>query len=220
MVGTVLGTCDGAKIERTGMARSAKADAMQPTTRRAEILAIAAQVIAERGIKGATVRDIGQAAGILSGSLYHHFDSKEQIVLEMLMPSVQEQYERSVQIRNSRSSQSETLSELIRTSVATAAAHPNESVILRNEPRTFSENEVLAPLADVRQKTLVLWLDVVKRGVKAGEFRSDIDPDVVVRAMFDGVLGTTRWFGADKKKNPADVAASLVEFYVAGLQPR
>jgi AcrR family transcriptional regulator len=202
------------------MARPVKAEAVSPNTRRAEILTIAAQVIAERGIKGATVRDIGQAAGILSGSLYHHFDSKEQIVLELLMPSVQEQFERSVQIRHSRSSPSETLSELIRTSVATASAHPNESVILRNEARTFIENEVLAPLAEVRQKTLVLWLDVVKRGVKAGEFRNDLDPDVVVRAMFDGVLGTTRWFGAEKRKNPDDVAAALVEFYVAGLKPR
>lgn len=193
---------------------------MPPTTRRSEILTIAAQVIAERGIKGATVRDIGDAAGILSGSLYHHFSSKEQIVLELLMPSIQEQYERSVQIRDMRSSPSDTLAELIRTSIATTAAHPNESVILRNEPRTFAENEVLAPLAEIRRKTLVLWLDVVKRGVKEGEFRREIDPDVVVRAMFDGVLGSTRWFGADGKRKPTDVAASLVEFYVTGLKSR
>ena len=72
-------------------------------------MTIAAQVIAERGIKGATVRDIGDAAGILSGSLYHHFWSKEQIVLELLMPSIQEQYERSVQIRDMGSSPSDTL---------------------------------------------------------------------------------------------------------------
>ena len=34
---------------------------MPPTTRRSAILTIAAQVIAERGIKGATVRDIGES---------------------------------------------------------------------------------------------------------------------------------------------------------------
>jgi TetR/AcrR family transcriptional regulator, cholesterol catabolism regulator len=199
------------------MARAPTLDALPPTTRRGEILAIAAQVIAERGIKGATVRDIGQAAGILSGSLYHHFESKEQIVLELLMPIVQDQYDRAVNIRNEGSSQSETLSALIRNSVATTAAHPNESVIVRNEPSTFAENAVLAPLAEVRRKTLVLWLEVVKRGVKAGEFRADIDPDVVVRAMFDGVLGTTRWFGATRRRKPDDVAEALVDFYVTGL---
>ncbi|MGB8861857.1 MAG: TetR/AcrR family transcriptional regulator [Ilumatobacteraceae bacterium] len=200
------------------MARPSRADATPPTTRRNEILAIAAQVIAERGIKGATVRDIGNAAGILSGSLYHHFDSKEQIVLELLLPSVTEQYERSVQIRDSGWSMAKTLSEFIRTSVAMAATYPHESVILRNEPRTFAEHPVLAPLAEFRQKTLVLWREVLHKGVTAGEFRKDIDAEVVVRAMFDGVLGTTRWFSAGKTADPADVAASLIDFYVTGLK--
>src|ERR1700760_1924042 len=52
--------------------------------RRAELLAIAAQLFAERGLRATTVRDIADAAGILSGSLYHHFDSKESMVDEIL----------------------------------------------------------------------------------------------------------------------------------------
>src|SRR3954471_4701394 len=54
------------------------------TTRREELLAIAARLFAERGFKNTTVRDIADAAGILSGSLYHHFDSKEAMVDELL----------------------------------------------------------------------------------------------------------------------------------------
>ena len=52
--------------------------------RRGELLAIAAQLFAERGLRETTVRDIADAAGILSGSLYHHFDSKESMVDEIL----------------------------------------------------------------------------------------------------------------------------------------
>ncbi|MFC5099382.1 helix-turn-helix domain-containing protein [Kibdelosporangium philippinense] len=33
-------------------------------------------MFAERGFRATTVRDIADAAGILSGSLYHHFDSR------------------------------------------------------------------------------------------------------------------------------------------------
>ena len=54
------------------------------TDRRAELLAIAAGLFAERGLRATTVRDIADAAGILSGSLYHHFDSKESMVDEIL----------------------------------------------------------------------------------------------------------------------------------------
>src|ERR1044071_2934062 len=53
-------------------------------TRRDELLAIAARLFAEKGFKNTTVRDIADAAGILSGSLYHHFDSKESMVDEIL----------------------------------------------------------------------------------------------------------------------------------------
>src|SRR5438309_6317260 len=56
----------------------------QPTDRRAELLGIAAGLFAERGLRATTVRDIADSAGILSGSLYHHFSSKEEMVDEVL----------------------------------------------------------------------------------------------------------------------------------------
>src|SRR3954462_284621 len=65
-------------------------DAAASTTRRDELLGIAARLFAERGFKNTTVRDIADAAGILSGSLYHHFDSKEWMGGEILS-SFQEQ---------------------------------------------------------------------------------------------------------------------------------
>jgi AcrR family transcriptional regulator len=46
-------------------------------TARARIRDAAIALMAERGIAGATVRDIAQAAGVSSGLLRHHFGSKE-----------------------------------------------------------------------------------------------------------------------------------------------
>ena len=81
------------------MAKESGKDNGATLSRREEILKVAAQVFAERGIKEATVRDIGEAAGILSGSLYYHFDSKEQIVLKLLLPSVEANYVRLLEVR-------------------------------------------------------------------------------------------------------------------------
>src|SRR5437868_13012173 len=63
-------------------------------TRREELLAIAAGLFAEKGFKNTTVRDIADAAGILSGSLYHHFDSKESMVDEILQRFLDELFGR------------------------------------------------------------------------------------------------------------------------------
>jgi len=48
-------------------------------TARARIRDAALQLFAERGIAGAGVRDIAQAAGVSSGLIRHHFGSKEAL---------------------------------------------------------------------------------------------------------------------------------------------
>jgi len=182
-----------------------------------EILAVAAEVIAERGLAGATVRDIGQAAGILSGSLYHHFDSKEQIVLELLVDNVQATCDRAESIVSDALNAATAIGDLIRDAIAETASHPNESLILRNETRAFRDTPTLAPLAELRQATVALWVGVVHRGMTDGEFRTDLDPQVTVMAMLDSILGAARWFRADEGKSPEIVAESLVMLHLGGL---
>lgn len=55
------------------------------TTRRQELLAIAAEQFATRGFHNVTVDDIGAAAGVSGPALYHHFSGKEQLLGEMLI---------------------------------------------------------------------------------------------------------------------------------------
>lgn len=52
--------------------------------RRSEILEIAAGLFAASGYVGTSLRDVADACGILPGSLYHHFDSKQAIAIELL----------------------------------------------------------------------------------------------------------------------------------------
>src|SRR6201996_7141810 len=52
-------------------------------TRRTEILETAAALIASSGLR-TSLQEIADAAGILPGSLYHHFESKEAILVELI----------------------------------------------------------------------------------------------------------------------------------------
>src|SRR5262245_7064036 len=52
-------------------------------TRRTEILQTAASLIASSGLR-TSLQEIADAAGILPGSLYHHFESKEAILTELV----------------------------------------------------------------------------------------------------------------------------------------
>src|SRR5579863_1643361 len=49
--------------------------------RRAQLLNAAARLFRERGFHATSMRDIAKAVGMLSGSIYYHFDSKEEMLL-------------------------------------------------------------------------------------------------------------------------------------------
>ena len=55
------------------------------SARREELLEIAAELFATRGFAGVTVHDLGAAAGVSGPALYHHFDSKEAMLGELLV---------------------------------------------------------------------------------------------------------------------------------------
>jgi TetR/AcrR family transcriptional regulator, cholesterol catabolism regulator len=49
--------------------------------RRAQLLDAAARLFSERGFHATSMRDIAKAVGMLSGSIYYHFESKDEILL-------------------------------------------------------------------------------------------------------------------------------------------
>ena len=186
-------------------------------SRRDEILSIAAHQFAERGVASTTVRDIGAAAGILSGSLYHHFDSKEQMVAELLLPVMQRQVGRYRTVVAAGDDAANTLRSLIKIAVTEAAQTPNQTRMIRNDAQSFSSTPALRPVADLLIAAAKLWASVVERGVAAGEFRDDVDARLVVAAMFDAVLSTTRWFAVKRPQSPERVGDALADLFLGGL---
>ncbi len=55
------------------------------TTRRDQILEIAAGLFAERGFHGVSIADLGAACGFSGPAIYKHFRSKQAILSEMLV---------------------------------------------------------------------------------------------------------------------------------------
>jgi len=70
-------------VGRPQMTQTHAGHAYDDGTRRTEILQTAALLIATSGLR-TSLQEIADAAGILPGSLYHHFESKEAILVELL----------------------------------------------------------------------------------------------------------------------------------------
>src|SRR5437764_13543645 len=64
---------------------SAALDSAGPPRRRGrEVFEAAARVFHEKGYESATIQDIADEVGLLKGSLYHYFRSKEDLLFEMI----------------------------------------------------------------------------------------------------------------------------------------
>jgi AcrR family transcriptional regulator len=55
------------------------------TSRRAQILTVAAELFARHGFHGVSIADLGAAVGVSGPALYRHFEGKEALLAEMLI---------------------------------------------------------------------------------------------------------------------------------------
>ena len=65
---------------------------------RGGILVAAARLFRHEGYNATTMRDIAQVSGIEAGSIYYHFQSKDQILSEVLDIGVRQLYEKVSEI--------------------------------------------------------------------------------------------------------------------------
>ena len=188
-----------------------------PTTRREELLAIAASLFAERGFKNTTVRDIADAAGILSGSLYHHFDSKEAMVDELLdsfQTALWEQYDA---IESSDRTPKQKLEAVVRVSFDAIDQHHSEVAIFQTDAAFLATFDRFAYLHERNVRFRDLWIGLLRDGVAAGELRADLDVELVFRFLRDTVWVAVRWYRPGGDLTPGQVADQYLHILLEGI---
>src|SRR5690554_6288787 len=65
-----------------------------PESARGRLLREAARLFREKGYERTTVRDLAAAVGIQSGSLFHHFRTKEEILKAVMVETIRSEERR------------------------------------------------------------------------------------------------------------------------------
>ncbi|MGW6726286.1 TetR/AcrR family transcriptional regulator [Nocardia sp. NPDC055029] len=163
-------------------------------TRRDELLDLAANLFAERGLRATTVRDIADSAGILSGSLYHHFDSKESMVDEILRGFLDDLFGRYREIAAAGLSSRETLEALVIASYEAFDRHHAAVAIYQAEAKNLRDAERFGYIRDFNTEFRDLWHKVLTAGVADGSFRPELDVELAFRFLRDTVWVAVRWY--------------------------
>jgi len=189
----------------------------QPVSRRDELLDLAATMFAERGLRATTVRDIADSAGILSGSLYHHFKSKEQMVEEVLRDFLDWLFGRYQEIVDTEPNPLERLKGLFMTSFEAIEHRHAQVVIYQDEAKRLSSLPQF-DFVDARNKEQrKLWIDLLDEGVEQGCFRPDIDVDVVYRFIRDTTWVSVRWYQPGGPLTAEEVGRQYLSIVLGGI---
>ncbi|WP_405183496.1 TetR/AcrR family transcriptional regulator [Nocardia sp. NBC_01377] len=155
---------------------------------------MAAELFAERGLRATTVRDIADAAGILSGSLYHHFDSKESMVDEILRGFLDDLFGRYREIVAAGLSARDTLEALVIASYGSFDRFHSAVAIYQTEAKRLRASERFAYIAEYNAEFRELWHRVLINGVEDGSFRAELDVELTFRFLRDTVWVAVRWY--------------------------
>jgi AcrR family transcriptional regulator len=187
------------------------------STRRDELLQIAAEQFATKGFKNTTVRDIAEAAGILSGSLYHHFDSKESMVDEILSTFQDELFGKYAEILTADDDPRAKLEAVVRVSFEAIDQHRNEVAIFQNEADYLGTFDRFSYLAERNQQSRDVWMTLLNEGVASGALRQDLDVELVYRFIRDTVWVAVRWYRPGAKLSHHDVADQYLTILLDGI---
>jgi AcrR family transcriptional regulator len=168
---------------------------------RAKILDAAAQTFRQKGYAATTLNEIADAAQMKAGSLYYHFDSKEQIleeVLDMGMHRVHEAVEES----QGRLPEGTPHQKRIR-----AAVEAHLTTLLKHGDYTSANIRIFGQVPeDVRRRHLrlrdayaALWRGLLIRAQKAGALRSDVDLGLIRMLLMGALNWSVEWYKPGKK---------------------
>lgn len=154
--GTLLETDEGLTSRERGKAQ-----------RRAQILDAAAGLIAERGLAGVRLEDLGKAVGISGPAVYRHFANKEAVLEELLVGISQYLLERGSAVVNAAENPVDALERLIDFHVDFSMGQP---ALIRIQDRDLASlpETAMRKVRQLQRQYVELWVGVLR----------DVDPDL------------------------------------------
>ena len=186
-------------------------------SRRAELLEISARLFAEQGVRATTVRHIADAAGILSGSLYHHFSSKEAIVDEVLREFLDGLFATYNEIVTNSEDPRDALEGLVRASFQAIHDSRDQVAIYQDEVKHLQGLPRFDYLEQRNREFRDMWIEVLESGQASGEFRADLDANLTYRFMRDTVWVAVRWYRPGGKVSHEEIADQYLRIVLEGL---
>jgi AcrR family transcriptional regulator len=169
--------------------------------RTAQILRAAAHVFARNGLAATKITDIGDAAGISHGLVYHYFDSKEEIFRMLIMRALQGTAHLLREACTRPGTVTERLDWLIRELLESAGEGEDQALLIQHALISETVPEDVHQLVLREPPKFVAELSALFReGQETGEILAG-DPDQLAYFFLSGIQGIVSGRGLYSDQN-------------------
>jgi AcrR family transcriptional regulator len=170
----------------------ARGQITDPDSARGKLLQTAAHLFRSKGYERTTVRDLASAVGIQSGSIFHHFKSKDEILRSVMEETIRYNTALMQASLAEASDLRGRVLALIRCELQSIMGGTGEAMaVLVYEWRSLTpaSQAVILELRDIYEG---LWLEVLEEARAAGFVKSD--PFILRRFLTGALSWTNTWF--------------------------
>ena len=192
-----------------------------PVRRRYDVdslLDVAVSVFIARGYDGTSMGDLAREAGLSKSSLYHHVDSKEQLLRLALDRAVDPLFAITQEPGSREGSAIDRLEFVVRRMVEVLVERlPFVTLLLRIRGNTGTERWAL----NQRREFDRFMTQLVAEAAIDGDVRTDIDPALTTRLVFGMVNSLVEWYTPDVRARATSAAAladAVVKIAFTGLR--
>lgn len=189
----------------------------RPGYDKAQVLDIATALFNEQGYDATSVADLAARLGLTKSALYHHFDSKEQLLalaLDQALSGLEQVLdEPAAQI----GSAAERLGAVLRGAVRVLVDRlPSVTLLLRVRGNSEVERAALERRRAFDHRVTAL----VVEAQRAGLVRDDIDGSVATRLIFGLVNSIVEWYRPGGPVDRERLAHDVVALVLDGMRTR
>jgi AcrR family transcriptional regulator len=185
------------KQRKTEPAAPPRTVRVAPADRRAQILDVATRRFAQSGFEATTVRQIADDINLLSGSLYHHFATKEEMLHEIVRDAVQQMRDNTTRVSRAPLDAEHRLVALILLDLGELTRNQAVHAILHNERRLFRRTPDFIYVVRAKKDGYLAWKSVLEDGMKAGLFKPNIDTYLTISTIIRMLNTAADWYKND-----------------------
>jgi AcrR family transcriptional regulator len=182
---------------------------------RDEILKASAHIFSEKGFHAASMQDIADAVSLQKASLYHHFPSKQDILVALLDRALDIIIERLEEVAEKPLPPTEKLQQAMTTYLIALAENQDLASVLLLEYRSL-EPEFRKQHYPRRDRFEHIWRDLVSEGKNAGVFDC-AQPSLAGRALLGVMNWTVTWYRRDGPLPIEQIADQFTQLFLKGL---